>query len=107
MKLEPGGTLRVRSFSGRVTITATDGRDVVVDALRRAPRSRLDRITLVPGRANGQPALAAYAEDPGDGVRRPYGVMVFACEGDRIVGITGFPQPELFDRLGLPMVAPS
>jgi RNA polymerase sigma-70 factor (ECF subfamily) len=67
---------------------------------------RLDRITLVPGRANGQPALAAYAEDPGDGVRRPYGVMVFACEGYRIVGITGFPQPELFERFGLPMVAP-
>ena len=65
---------------------------------------RLDRITLVAGRANGQPALAAYAEEPADGIRRPYGVMVFACAGDRIVGITGFPQPELFERLGLPEV---
>jgi RNA polymerase sigma-70 factor, ECF subfamily len=65
---------------------------------------RLDRITLVAARANGQPALGAYAEDPGDAVRRPYGVMVYACEGDRIVGITGFPQPELFERLGLPEV---
>lgn len=46
MKLEPGGTLRVRSFSGHVTITATDGTDVVVDAVRRAPRSRLDRVKL-------------------------------------------------------------
>jgi len=46
VKIEPGGTLRVRSFSGRVTITATDGNDVVIDAVRRAPRSRLDRITL-------------------------------------------------------------
>src|SRR4051812_21118852 len=46
VKLDPGGTLRVKSFSGRVTITATDGRDVVIDAVRRAPRSRLDRITL-------------------------------------------------------------
>ena len=67
---------------------------------------RLDRITLVAGRANGQPALAAYAEDPADGIRRPYGVMVFACARDRIAGITGFPQPELFERLGLPEVAP-
>jgi RNA polymerase sigma-70 factor (ECF subfamily) len=67
---------------------------------------RLDRITLVAGRANGQPALAAYAEDAADGVRRPYGVMVFACEGDRIAGITGFPQPELFERLGLPAAVP-
>ena len=46
VKLEPGGTLRVRSFSGHVTITATDGNDVVIDAVRRAPRSRLDRVKL-------------------------------------------------------------
>ena len=46
VKMEPGGTLRVKSFSGRVTITATDGSDVVIDAVRRAPRSRLDRVTL-------------------------------------------------------------
>jgi RNA polymerase sigma-70 factor, ECF subfamily len=62
---------------------------------------RLDRIALVEARANGQPALAAYAEDPEDGVRRAYGIMVFACAGDRIAGITGFPQPALFPRLGL------
>ena len=63
---------------------------------------RLDRITLLSARANAQPALAAYAEDPADKVRRPYGVMVFACDAERIIGITGFPQPELFPRLGLP-----
>jgi RNA polymerase sigma-70 factor, ECF subfamily len=63
---------------------------------------RLDRITLVAARANGQPALAAYAEDPRDQVRRPYGVMVFACEDDRIAGITGFPLPALFPRFRLP-----
>jgi RNA polymerase sigma-70 factor, ECF subfamily len=64
---------------------------------------RLDRITLVAARANGQPATAAYAEEP-DGRRRAYGVMVFAIRGDRIAGITGFAQqPELFTRLGLPL----
>ena len=46
VKMEPGGTLRVKSFSGRVTITATDGSDVAIDAVRRAPRGRLDRVTL-------------------------------------------------------------
>jgi len=46
VKLEPGGTVRVNSFSGRVTITGTDRSEVVVDAVRRAPRSRLDRIKL-------------------------------------------------------------
>jgi hypothetical protein len=46
LKLGPGGTLRLKNFSGRVTITASDRPEVVVDAVRRAPRSRLDRITL-------------------------------------------------------------
>jgi len=44
--LDPGGTLRLKNFSGRVTITASDRADVVVDAVRRASRDRLDRITL-------------------------------------------------------------
>jgi RNA polymerase sigma-70 factor (ECF subfamily) len=64
---------------------------------------RLDRIRLVPRRANGQPALAAYAESPEAGAYDAYGVMVFAIDGERIAGITGFPrQLELFGRLGLP-----
>lgn len=62
----------------------------------------LARIRLVPARANGQPALAAYAQDDG-GTHDAYGVMVFAIAGERIAGITGFPRrPELFTRLGLP-----
>jgi RNA polymerase sigma-70 factor (ECF subfamily) len=64
---------------------------------------RLDRIRLIPRRANGQPALAAYAESPEAGAYEAYGVMVFAIDGERIAGITGFPrQLELFGRLGLP-----
>src|SRR3989442_10250718 len=46
IKLDPGGTLRLKTFSGRVTITGTDRPEVVIDAVRRAPRERLDRITL-------------------------------------------------------------
>jgi RNA polymerase sigma-70 factor (ECF subfamily) len=62
----------------------------------------LARIRLVPTRANGQPALAAYAQEHEAGTHDAYGVMVFALEGDRITGITGFPrQPELFTQLGL------
>ena len=43
---DPGGTLRLKNFSGRVTITATDRPEVVIDAVRRAPRGRLERIRL-------------------------------------------------------------
>ena len=64
---------------------------------------RLDRITLIPARANGQPALAGLRDEDEDGMLDAYGVMVFAIAGDRISGITGFAQrPELFVRLGLP-----
>ncbi len=64
---------------------------------------RLDRIRLIPARANGQPALAAYAENEHTGDHDAYGVMVFAIDGEQISGITGFPrQIELFTRLRLP-----
>jgi DUF4097 and DUF4098 domain-containing protein YvlB len=46
IRMDAGGTLRVRSFSGRVTITPSDGSEVVIDAVRRAPRERLERIKL-------------------------------------------------------------
>jgi hypothetical protein len=44
--LNPGGTLRLKSFSGRVNVTVGDGQQVVIDAVRRASRSRLDHIKL-------------------------------------------------------------
>jgi len=46
IRMDPGGTLRLKSFSGRVTITASDRPEVVVDAVRRATRDRLNRIKL-------------------------------------------------------------
>jgi RNA polymerase sigma-70 factor, ECF subfamily len=65
----------------------------------------LTRIRLLPARANGQPALAAYAQQEPGGPFSAYGVMVFAIQDDRIAGIVGFPdvdRPDLFGRLGLP-----
>jgi RNA polymerase sigma-70 factor (ECF subfamily) len=69
----------------------------------------LTRIRLLPARANGQPALGAYAQGEEGGPFGAYGVMVFAIEGDRIAGIVGFPdvhRPDLFERLGLPRELP-
>src|SRR5262245_60528774 len=64
---------------------------------------RLELIRLLPARANGQPARAAYVQEtPGDAFRA-YGMMVFAIDGERIAGITGFASyAELFPRFGLP-----
>lgn len=44
--VDPGGTLRLKSFSGHVNIVGGDGNEVVIDALRRASRDRLDHIKL-------------------------------------------------------------
>jgi DUF4097 and DUF4098 domain-containing protein YvlB len=44
--LPSGGTVRLKTFSGRVRITGTSGNDVVVHAVRRATRDRLNDIKL-------------------------------------------------------------
>ena len=43
---QPGGTLRLKNFSGDIRITGTDAGEVTIHAIRRATRSRLDRIKL-------------------------------------------------------------
>jgi hypothetical protein len=44
--LAPGGTLRLKNFSGHVTITGIDRTDAVIDAVRRGTHERLERIKL-------------------------------------------------------------
>jgi RNA polymerase sigma-70 factor (TIGR02960 family) len=80
------------------------GRDAIGQFLRTVPAAgRLDRITLVPVRANCQPAVAAYVRD-GDGpAMSAYGIMVLAVDGDHIIEITEFADPALFPDFGLPV----
>ena len=46
LTLQPGGTLRLKTFSGRVRITGGAGNQVVIKAVRRAKQDRLDDIKL-------------------------------------------------------------
>jgi DUF4097 and DUF4098 domain-containing protein YvlB len=46
LTLAPGGTVRLKTFSGRVNITGTGGNQVVIKAVRRASRERLNDIRL-------------------------------------------------------------
>ncbi|HUE86025.1 MAG TPA: DUF4097 family beta strand repeat-containing protein [Vicinamibacterales bacterium] len=46
LSLATGGTVRLKTFSGRVNITGTSGNQVVIKAVRRATRDRLDDIKL-------------------------------------------------------------
>jgi RNA polymerase sigma-70 factor (TIGR02960 family) len=80
------------------------GRDAIGQFLRTVPAAgRLDRITLVPVRANCQPAVAAYVQDDEGPGMSAYGIMVLAVDGDHIIEITGFADPALFPVFGLPM----
>jgi RNA polymerase sigma-70 factor (ECF subfamily) len=54
------------------------------------------RVTLVPTRANGQPAFGAYPRD-----RAPAGLLVLTLDGDRIAAVTRFDDGVL-PRFGLP-----
>lgn len=44
--IRAGGQVRIKNFSGKVTITGSRRGDVAVHAIRRAPRERLDHIKL-------------------------------------------------------------
>jgi DUF4097 and DUF4098 domain-containing protein YvlB len=46
LALAPGGTVRLKTFSGRVTITGTSSGQVVIHAVRRATAERLRDIKL-------------------------------------------------------------
>ena len=46
MPMPSGGTLRLKTFSGRVKITGGSGNQLVVHAIRRATRDRLDDIKI-------------------------------------------------------------
>jgi len=79
------------------------GRDAIGQFFATVPAGgRLDQITLVPTRANRQPAVAAYVRDPDGGSATAYGIMVFTVDGTMIGEITGFADPALFRFFGLP-----
>jgi DUF4097 and DUF4098 domain-containing protein YvlB len=46
LTLAPGGTIRLKTFSGRVNINGASGNQVVIKAVRRATRERLNDIKL-------------------------------------------------------------
>jgi RNA polymerase sigma-70 factor (ECF subfamily) len=64
------------------------------------------RLKLVPVRANGQPAFAAYQREP-DGAYRAYAVTVPTVTTTGIARIVTFFDPGLFGSFGLPAAIPA
>jgi RNA polymerase sigma-70 factor (TIGR02960 family) len=81
-----------------------EGRDLVTRffALLLIPGRRY---SLVPTRANGQPAFGAYVFGP-DGIRRATGLFAVTLAGDRIRAMTRFESSELA-WFGLPLSLPA
>nr|WP_246281812.1 sigma-70 family RNA polymerase sigma factor [Fodinicola acaciae] len=64
-----------------------------------------DACRMLPVRANGQPAAAAYYLGP-DGLRHAYGIAVLTVSPDGISRITVFGDAALFAHFGLPAIYP-
>lgn len=80
----------------------------IVDFFSTVPAGgQLQKIRLLPVRANRQPAVAAFMADPEDGGHEFYGIMVFAGAEGRIASITGFADPALAEYFDLPRWLPS
>jgi RNA polymerase sigma-70 factor (ECF subfamily) len=62
------------------------------------------RFRLLPTRANGQPACAAYEWDSGAGLYRFSGIMVLTLDEDVVAEVTGFGDRGLFASFRLPEV---
>lgn len=83
------------------------GRGAIGAALSTVPGDgHLERLRGVLARANGQPAIAWYLDDPEREAAQAMVIDVLTLRGHRISAITAFNQPALFDRFGLPPSLP-
>jgi len=63
------------------------------------------RLTMVPTRANNQPAFGFYRPDPNSPIWRAAGLIVLSLRDDQVSGIIRF-DPALLARFGLPRTLP-
>ena len=81
------------------------GRDVAVRFHEMVTFRHGRTYDLIPTRANGQLAFAAYLRDPAGGARCAMGLLVITLSGDRICEITRFANSVL-PSFGLPRLLP-
>jgi RNA polymerase sigma-70 factor (ECF subfamily) len=81
-----------------------NGVHAVVDFLR-GRRFWGPELTLLPTRANGQPAFVYYLRDESTAPPRASGVIVLTISHDRVTTLTRFGEPQLA-RFGLPRSVP-
>ncbi|MFE6612435.1 sigma-70 family RNA polymerase sigma factor [Amycolatopsis sp. NPDC057786] len=78
------------------------GPDAVGHFLATVALSDGRRYSLIPTRANGQPAFGCYLRDPRTPIGHAHGVLVLDLAGDRITAVTRFLDNSLLAAFGLP-----
>jgi len=78
-----------------------------LDAIRSFLRASFafrgdNRVYLLPGRANDQPAFATYLSDREEPIALPAGLFVLTLTADQIQAMTRFHRDDLYPRLGFP-----
>ena len=61
-------------------------------------------VSLLPTRANTQPAFSSYVAESAGAAGHPAGLIVLTLTGDRIAAVTRFHTDHLLPRFGLPVV---
>jgi hypothetical protein len=83
-----------------------EGRDAVARFARDVMFHDGARHTLVPTRANGQPAFAAYLRVPPGQVQPTAGLLVVTASAGRVAAITRF-DPVVLGRFAMPQSIPA
>jgi RNA polymerase sigma-70 factor, ECF subfamily len=83
------------------------GHTAIAALLRDRATRRRAPLRLVPTRANGQPAFAAYLPDPHAAISHAYALIVLTLEGDRISAMTWFADLSVIPHFGLPRTLPA
>jgi RNA polymerase sigma-70 factor (ECF subfamily) len=83
-----------------------EGRDLAGEFFRAVAFRDGRRYRLLPTRANGQPAVAAYLLDPHTGVGHPSGLLVLTVTGGRVAAVTRF-ESGVFAHFGLSRLLPT
>jgi RNA polymerase sigma-70 factor (ECF subfamily) len=76
-----------------------------LDAFRRGSEKHAaaGEHLIVPADANLQPAFAIYLRAPGESRYRPLALAVVRMEQGRVIEVTHWDRPELFEAFGLPI----
>jgi hypothetical protein len=82
------------------------GRDLVVQFLAAFVFAPENTFTLLPTRANGQPAFGMYLRGPGEDISRANSVMVFTLAGQQVAAMTRF-DASVLGLFGLPATLPA